>query len=120
MIRSAPMALLVAFLSAPSMQAASADGMAFFIDNQHPRDVAVELHGSHRVWPGGDKVYLIEKGMKKSVPITCEAGERICWAAWVNGDAGTFWGVGPGNDQGCDDCCVICVGKTTATVAIGP
>ena len=79
----------------------------------------VELYGRQTTWPGSDQVYLIEKGMKKSVPITCEAGERICWAAWVNGDAGASWGVGPNRDRQCNDCCVICVGKTTATVEIG-
>ncbi|MBX3583005.1 MAG: hypothetical protein KF810_14030 [Rhizobiaceae bacterium] len=117
MIRLALIALLFA---TAAQQTAAADGMAFFIDNRHARDVAVELYGRQRVWPGNDQVYLIEKGMKKSVPITCEAGETICWAAWVNGDAGSYWGVGPDSVRRCDDCCFICAGKTTATVEIGP
>ena len=113
MIRLALIALLL------TTQMAAADGMAFFIDNRHPGDVAVELYGRQTTWPGNDQVYLIEKGMKKSVPITCEAGETICWAAWVNGDAGTFWGVGPDRNQPCATCCVTCANKTTATVEIG-
>jgi len=113
MIRFALIALLFA------TQTAAADGMAFFIDNRHPGDVAVELYGRQTTWPGDDQVYLIEKGMKKSVPITCEAGETICWAAWVNGDARTYWGVGPDNIRPCVDCCVTCANKTTATVEIG-
>lgn len=99
---------------------AHADGMAFFVKNQHARAVAVELYGRQTVWPGNDKVFLLERGEKKSIPITCEVGETICWAAWVNGDAGTFWGVGPDSVRRCDDCCVICTNKTTATVEIGP
>lgn len=54
--------------------------------NQHSRAVAVELSGRQTVWPGNDQVFLLERGEKKSVP--CEAGQTICWAAWVNGDAG--------------------------------
>ena len=74
---------------------AHADGMAFFVKNQHARAVAVELYGRQTVWPGNDQVFLLDAREKKSIPITCELGERICWAAWVNGDAGTYWGVGP-------------------------
>src|SRR5690606_34738687 len=83
MIRLALIALLFA-------TPAAADGMAFFLKNQHARAVAVELYGRQTVWPGNDQVYLLERAEKKSVPITCAAGETICWAAWVNGDAGTF------------------------------
>lgn len=117
MIRLALIALLFA---TASTRLAAADGMAFFIDNRHPGDVAVELYGRQTVWPGNDQAYLIEKGMKKSVPITCEAGETICWAAWISGDAGTYWGVGPDSVRRCDDCCFICANKATATVRIGP
>jgi hypothetical protein len=99
---------------------AHADGMAFFVKNQHARAVAVELYGRQTVWPGNDQVFLLDAREKKSIPITCEVGETICWAAWVNGDAGTFWGVGPDSIQRCNDCCVICTNKTTATVEIGP
>ena len=112
MIRLALIALLFA-------TPAAADGMAFFIKNQHSRAVAVELYGRQTVWPGNDQVYLLDRAEKKSVPITCEAGETICWAAWVNGDAGTFWGVGPDSIQRCDACCFICAAKSTATVEIG-
>lgn len=118
MIRLAIAALL--FAAAPAPQIAHADGMAFFIDNRHPGDVAVELYGRQSVWPGNDQVYLIERGMKKSLPITCEAGETICWAAWVNGDARIYWGVGPDSVRTCYDCCFICANKTTATVEVGP
>ncbi len=113
MIRFALIALLFA-------TPAAAEGMAFFIKNQHSHAVAVELYGRQTVWPGNNQVFLLERAEKKSVPITCEAGETICWAAWVNGDAGTFWGLGPDRNQPCEDCCVICTSKTTATVEIGP
>ena len=109
------LALLALLLATP----AHADDMAFYMKNGQPRAVVVELHGRNTVWPGNGKVYLLEKGEKKSVPVTCEAGETICFGAWLNGDAGTFWGVGPDRDQPCDDCCSICAAKSTATIEIG-
>ncbi len=99
---------------------ATADEMTFFMKNDHPRAVVVELFGQDtgKQWPGNDKVYLLEKGGRKSVTVDCSEGERICYGAWVNGDDRTFWGVGPDNDRACETCCSICVGKTTEPVAI--
>ena len=113
-------ALLLLAVLAPAM--AQADEMAFFMKNQFSRDIAVELRSRDRdqVWPGGDQVYMVEKSVAKSVPIDCEAGEQICYGAWVVGDDRTAWGVGPDNDQPCDDCCYICAEKTTAEIRIGP
>jgi hypothetical protein len=95
--------------------------MAFFMKNEAPLGVVVELSSTDRntVWPGDDQVYFLEMGEKKSVPIKCQAGENICYGAWLNGDAGTFWGVGPDRDQLCEDCCTICVEKATTTIVIG-
>lgn len=113
MIRLALLALLFA---AP---AAAAD-MSVFLKNGAPHDVAVELSSASRGhrWPGDDQVYLLEKDAKKSLRLTCEAGERICWGGWRNGDDGVTYGIGPDGDRQCRDCCFICVEKTTATVAV--
>jgi len=88
--------------------AAQAADMAFLMTNRHAAAVAVELFGRDRVWPGDDQVYLLDGGERKSVPISCDAGETICYGAWVAGDDTTFWGVGPDNDQDCDKCCSTC------------
>ena len=116
---AAPVLAALAVL-APAV--AQADEMAFFMKNQTGRAVAVELRSRDRdqVWPGGDQVYLVEKGVAKSVPISCEAGEKICYGAWVAGDDRITWGVGPDNDHPCNDCCYICAEKTTAEIRIGP
>lgn len=99
---------------------ALADGMTYFIKNEHGRGVVIELFSEETGtrWPGNDQVYLLEKGERKSVPIECRAGENICYGAWVNGNDQVFWGVGPDNDRRCATCCTICVGKTTAEVTI--
>ena len=114
--RSVVLALLLA-----AAGAAHADGMAIFIKNHHDRDIALELHGpGDRLWPGDDQVYLIEKNMQKSIPIECEAGERICYGAWLYGDDRTNFGVGPDNTKTCDNCCTTCVAKSTYKIDLWP
>ncbi len=49
------------------------------------------------MWPGNDQVFLLDRGEKKSIPITCEVGETICWAAWVNGRRRHLLGRRPGH-----------------------
>ena len=108
----------VLVLAAPAFAA----DVSFVMNNHHPNAVEVELYSQDRdqLWLGGDKVYLLDKGAAKSVPVSCNAGEQICYGAWVAGDDRVTWGVGPDNDHSCGDCCYICVGKTTAEVRIGP
>ncbi|MBX3569879.1 MAG: hypothetical protein KF914_17580 [Rhizobiaceae bacterium] len=100
----------------------AADEMAVYMKNMTERSVAVELYAQDRrfVWPGGDQVYLLEKGEKKSVPIACRPAERICWGAWRYGNDRFWWGTGPDNGRACEECCMICAPKTTETVEIGP
>lgn len=110
--------VLLALLVASSPAAAAE--MTFFMKNQNPRAVVVELFGQETGtrWPGNDKVFLLEKTERKSVPIECRAGEKICYGAWLNGNDSVFWGVGPDNDEPCDTCCSICVEKTTETITV--
>jgi hypothetical protein len=100
---------IIALVLATPVHAAD---MNVYIKNQQDRGVAVELSSRDReaVWPGGDKVYFLDAREKKSVPISCEAGERICYGAWVNG---------PDRDQPpCEYCCFLCVEKSTQVVSV--
>jgi hypothetical protein len=115
------LAAAVLALAAPAIAPAFAADMNFYMKNQQDRGVAVVLFGQDRdvEWPGGDKAYFLDGREKKSVPVTCEAGERICYGAWINGDDTRFFGVGPDNDQPpCEYCCVICVAKSTKVISI--
>ena len=40
--------------------------------------------------------------------------------AWVDGDEETYWGVGPGNKEKCDDCCYTCNGGETEEIELTP
>lgn len=112
---SAIVAFAAVALPAPAF---AEDGMTFYIRNQHPRAVVLELHGQSRVWPGDGQVYVVDGTSRKSVMIDCTEGENICYGAWVNGNDRITWGVGPDNNVACEDCCSICVAKTTTQVDI--
>jgi hypothetical protein len=117
MLRFAPV-LPAAFLTlAPA--AALAD-MSFYIVNDHRRDIALEFvsRNSDQIWPGGDKVYMIEGSRKKSIPIDCAEGERICYGAWQVGNDRVTWGIGPDRNKSCVDCCRICLSSGTDNIHI--
>ena len=113
------MAVLAALVCTTSAKAAD---MAFFVKNLRKEAVAVELFSRDRetVWPGNGKVFLIDPNSQKSVPLSCNQGERICYGAWVHGNDRISAGVGPDNDQPCDTCCFICVEHTTETIDLVP
>lgn len=99
---------------------ASADDVKFVIKNSHPYAIEMELYSLDRnhVWPGNDEVYLLDDGETKQAPLACETGETICYGAWIAGDKGTYWGVGPGNKEQCDDCCYTCEGGETEEIEL--
>lgn len=113
-------AVLLALGALGVLPAAADELMTFYMKNGATRGVAVELSSRERqtVWPGGGKVYFLDTGEKKSVPIECQAGENICYAAWVVGDVSTAWGIGPEGDLPCRNCCFVCVQKTTETIEL--
>lgn len=114
--------LAAAALVLPLAGPAWADDMAFFMKNLLPRAVAIELYSQDRqtVWPGRDKVYRLNEGEQKSVTVSCNTGETICYGAWLNGDARTYFGVGPDNAHTCKKCCAVCEDRGSVTIELGP
>jgi hypothetical protein len=100
---------------------AAAEEMNYFLKNDHSRAVVVELYSPARniFWPGEGQVYLLEFGERKSVTIECFGGEKICYAAWVNGDDSVAWGIGPDGDLACEDCCSLCAQSATEDIIVG-
>jgi hypothetical protein len=101
---------------------AHADDVTFAIKNSHPNAMRVELYSQDRdyVWPGNGQDFYLDDGETKSLPISCNAGESICYGAWVDGDEETYWGVGPGNKEKCEDCCYTCSGGETEEIELVP
>lgn len=112
---------LLAAQFAMSMPASAAD-VTFMMQNNHPNALEVELYSQDRnhVWPGNGEVYILDDGETKQMPLSCEEGERICYGAWIMGDRNTYWGVGPGGEEACSDCCYTCTGGATETITLDP
>ncbi|MDB5523134.1 MAG: hypothetical protein JWM58_897 [Rhizobium sp.] len=101
--------------------AASAAEVTFVMKNSHPNAVEVELYSQDRnhVWPGGGEIYLLDDGETKTMALSCQDGEKICYGAWISGDKSTYWGRGPGGTEGCEDCCYTCAGGNTEEIDLG-
>lgn len=119
-------ALLAIALAASALAgmsaAASASDVTFQMKNSHPNAVRVELYSQSRdhVWPGGGEDYYLDDGETKEMSLACEEGESICYGAWIDGDENTYWGVGPGGKQKCEDCCYTCTGGNTEEINLVP
>lgn len=105
-------ALLLSVLISPPVMA---DALTFNLRNDHPNAVSVEFYSLDRdvSWPGGGEVFVLDDGNEQSFPLECEAGEMICFGAWVQGDESQYWGAGPGGEQACEDCCYSCENADT-------
>ena len=116
--RAALALLSVLVLVAPAVAA----DVTFIMNNHHPNAVEVELYSQDReyVWPGNNQDFYLNDGETKSLPISCNEGESICYGAWVDGDEETYWGVGPGNKEKCEDCCYTCSGGETEEIDLVP
>lgn len=76
-------------------------------------DVQFYATGRRNVWPAPDKVYSIEDYKVHQYALSCQAGEQICYGAWLRGRNSTYWGVGDGNRHRCERCCFRCNGQVT-------
>jgi hypothetical protein len=79
--------------------------------NNYPSTVVVTFysqdHGDGWIGPhddNGERGWAVPSGKRERIPISCHAGERICYGAWVRGNFGDFWGVGPRNQNACQEC----------------
>jgi hypothetical protein len=114
--RSFAWAVLAAALFTAST--ASAADVTFVMKNNHPNAVEVELYSQDRnhVWPGGGEVYILDDGEAKTMALSCNEGEKICYGAWISGDKSTYWGTGSANGETCTDCCYTCTGGNTEEI----
>ena len=80
----------------------------FVIHNKSPYRVGVEFYSQARnhAWPGGDRQYTVNND--GSYDLNCNAGEKICFGAWRDGNSSAYWGTGMNNAHGCERCCITC------------
>ena len=107
-------ALAVAFavIGVVAMRAtqASAETMTWPVKSNYKYKVQVAFYSQSRrhEWPGGGEAYNLNDSETHEYPLECNDGEKICFGAWVTGNARKYWGVGYENKHSCKDCCFVC------------
>jgi hypothetical protein len=109
-------ALATMFL-APGCTIAQSQSLTWKFQNLDSMAVDIQFYSEDRkqAWPDNRTPYSIEDRGMHSYTISCTTGEKICYGAWVRGNASTYWGKGNNDKQRCTDCCYTCNGSTTPT-----
>lgn len=113
---------LVAALAGPWTGAARADTLNWTFSSEHPSIVDLEFYSQDRnhVWPGNNKVYVIDDYAQHSYSLSCSSGERICYGAWVRGNSSVYWGAGMNDAYGCSTCCAVCGSGAVEAINLKP
>lgn len=110
--------LCVILFLGPIASDVNAESLTCKFQNNSSDLVMLEFNSKSRpvAWPGNRKVfYLPADGQTHSYPISCIAGEKICYGAWLGSQPNYYWGAGRGARQGCSDCCYRCSGGESQT-----
>ncbi|WJS02304.1 hypothetical protein [Roseibium aggregatum] len=102
---------------------ASAETLHWRFESKHPNIVDVELYSDTRrghVWPGNKKIYVLDDFSTKTINISCQRGEKVCYGAWVRNRNNLYWGVGYKNRNRCSNCCYTCNGGQTKVIVLNP
>jgi hypothetical protein len=110
---------LVAACLMLSIAQAQAASLVWHIKNNTTHHLQVKFDSQTRtwVWPTGTTAYILNKGKQGNFPITCNAGENICYAAWSSPGAKVNWGKGITGKNACSNCCYTC-GATTEVITL--
>jgi hypothetical protein len=124
-IRSFSAAALLAFAfvaAAPASAWAEDATLTWSFRNNHPNTVQLEFYSQHRdaAWPGGGRAWVLDDYDSHTFRLNCWDGEKICYGAWVDGNASEYWGVGINDSESCDNCCVTCQNAHAGTLNLNP
>jgi hypothetical protein len=93
--------------------AANGNQIVFNMKSNHPNRVQVSFYSQTRPgfsWPGGGQAYDLNDSASHAYTLNCNAGEKVCYGAWVTGSGSRYWGVGPRMSKSCSNCCGTCGG----------
>lgn len=63
-----------------------------------------------RVWPGGDRVYVLSGS--DTYNLSCRAGTDVCYGAQPRDGSSGHWGLDITGQDGCTNCCSSCSSVT--------
>ena len=75
---------------------------------QYKVQIAFYARERNHEWPGNGQAWDLNDYNTPTYTLNCRSGEKICFGAWVTGNASKFWGVGFCGKQGCTSCCFFC------------
>lgn len=117
------LALIAALFYQSAFAAAHAETLTWKFRSEYSKIVDVELYSETReghVWPGRNKIYVLDDYSTKTISISCWAGEKVCYGAWVRNRENTYWGVGYNKRNRCRSCCYTCNGGQTRVIVLNP
>lgn len=115
--------LIATLLLQGTIVTAHAETLTWRFRSDYPKIVDVELYSETRpghVWPGHNKIYVLDDYATKTISISCWSGEKICYGAWVRNRENIYWGVGYNNRNRCQSCCYTCNGGQTQIIVLNP
>ena len=101
---------------------AQAETMDFHLKNSTGKAIQVRMFSQTRTWQWPSATTAWDQKNKKtaSYPITCNAGEKVCYGAWPTKKPTSWgWGVGPAGTMKCTACCNTC-GADTGVINLTP
>jgi hypothetical protein len=81
-------------------------------DYQYTIDLKFFERSRNLVWPGRNQVYVLNDRAVRSITLSCNSGDYICYGGSESGNPKIYWGVGIDGKQGCDRCCYYCGSQT--------
>jgi hypothetical protein len=101
---------------------ASADNLVWHVKSNYKYRVQISFYSltHHREWPGNGQAWGLNDDDVHEYNLQCRTGEKICFGAWVTGNAGTYWGVGADNKHSCESCCYVCGAGETRQQDLNP
>ncbi|MBX9589575.1 MAG: hypothetical protein K2X43_09735 [Hyphomonadaceae bacterium] len=99
-------------------QPGSATTMTWTVKSMYQYKVQIAFYSRERnhEWPGSGQAWDLNDYNNHTYTLNCQRGEKICFGAWVTGNASKYWGVGFGGKQGCSSCCFHCGQQPQAQV----
>lgn len=99
---------------------ASAETVTFRVKSDHPYIVQIKFYSQNRnhVWPSAAQAYELRDSEYHNYSLTCLKGEKICFGAWDKGNPDTYWGSGPRDKFGCQNCCQLCESNRVKTTSL--